>query len=187
MMQRRELLLASFGILGRVNLAEAAESVPRRKLNLLEQDLAPAGWVTFSAKEVNTLAAEEIPKQGITGVTRPYVELGRNSAIGSARIDFARIRESSGEPPGPLVRLLGGEKDVSVAVNFRSSAGTVQIDVTRVTINGLAIEGRLLDWLVENYLLPLYPTAKIGKPFEIGFHVEHIEVSPARVRLRIVR
>jgi len=187
-MRRRELLLGL--VAGPASItAIAGESAVRRKLNRLEADEAPAGWLTFSLKEVNALAAEEIVKQGLAGVRQPNVVLGRNTAIASARVDFAKAREGAiGEEPGPLSRLLlGGEKDVSVEAAFRSGAGMCQIDLRRAVINGLEIQGRLLDWLVENYLLPVYPLARVGKPFEIGYHVEQIEITPSRVRVRIVR
>jgi hypothetical protein len=158
-------------------------------MDKLEADAAPAGWMTFSLKEVNALAAETIAREMPGGgVTRPNVQLGRNSAIGSALVDFAKVREGTGERPGVLSRLLlGGEKDVLVEARFRSGMGKCTIDVVRVVISGFEIQGRLLDWLIENYVLPLYPTAKVGMPFEMGFHVDHIEISASRVRLRIVR
>jgi hypothetical protein len=184
-MNRRSWLIALFT----AAVAPAAESGARKKLNRVQDDAAPAGWLNFSSKEVNQLAAEEVALQYPQGVRNPHVDLGENSAIGSARIDFAAVRAAaSGEAPGALARLLlGGEKDVAVETVFRSSNGTVQIDPIRVSINGFEIKGFLLEWLVENYLLPLYPDAKIGKPFEIGFHVQEVQVTPSRVRLRIVR
>ena len=187
-MQRRVLLFALVGttVFGQ---ATPAKSLARKKMDRLEDDEAPAGWMTFTLKEVNTLAAETVAREMPGGgVTRTAVVLGKDRATGSARIDFAKVREGAGETPGALTRLLlGGEKDVSVEATFRSGAGTVQIDVARVVINGFEIQGRLLDWLVENYLLPLYPTAKVGMPFEIGYHVERLEIAPTRVRVRVVR
>jgi hypothetical protein len=184
-MQRRELI---FGFLAAGPLF-AAESAARKRLTMVEEDAAPAGWVNFSLKEVNALAAETVAREFPVGITNTNVELGNNTAIGSARIDFAKVREAStGEAPGALGRLLlGGEKDVSVEATFRSAEGMCTIDPQRVVVSGLEIRGRVLDWLIENYLLPLYPTAKIGTPFELGLHIEHVEITPARVRLHIVR
>ena len=183
-MRRRHLLLAFVGV-----APVWAQNSARKKMDRLERDETPAGWLTFTLKEVNILAAEVVAREMPGGgVTRTNVELGRNRAIGSARIDFAKVREGAGETPGALARLLlGGEKDVSVEAAFRSAGGTCQIDVVRVVISGFEIQGRLLDWLVENYVVPLYPTAKVGMPFEIGYHVERLEISPARVRVHIVR
>ena len=163
------------------------ETSARRKLNRLQDDTAPAGWTTFSLKEVNQLAAEEIAASGLTGVSDPRVVLGNNTAIGTARIDFARVRESAtGEAPGTLGRmLLGGDKDVLVEASFQSGDGMCTIDVVRASVNGLELRGRLLDWIIENYLLPLYPEAKIGKPFAMGHRVERVEITPTRARFRV--
>jgi hypothetical protein len=167
--------------------AAGAESSARRKLIRLQEDRAPAGWTNFSAKEVNQLALEEVAATGLAGVREPTVEMGNNTAIGRAKIDFARVRESAtGEAPSTLARLLlGGEKDVLVEAAFASAAGTCTISLVRASINGLEIRGRLLDWLVENYLLPLYPEAKVAKPFSMGHRVERVEITPARARFRV--
>ena len=168
--------------------ARGAESAARKKLTLIEDDEAPPGWVTFTAEDVNVLAVEELAEEALQGVTQPVVVLGNNRATASARIDFARVRESStGETPGALARLLlGGEKDVSVEAAFRSGQGKCEIEVLRVVISGFEIKGRLLDWLIESYLLPLYPTAKVGRPFEMGHRIDRMEMTPARVRFLIV-
>ena len=42
----------------------------------------------------------------------------------------------------------------------------------------MAIEGRMLDFLIHNYLLPAYPDAKVGEPFELGHRIERIDVKP---------
>ena len=183
-MKRRDLLF----VLLSAGAARAAESAARKKLSSIEDDLAPPGWLSFTAKEVNVLAVEELASEALQGVSQPLVVLGANRATASARIDFARVRESAtGETPGALSRLLlGGDKDVSVEATFRTGEGQCEIDVTRVIISGLEIKGRLLDWLTENYLLPLYPTAKVGRPFEMGHRIDRMEMTPARVRFLIV-
>ena len=45
--------------------------------------------------------------------------------------------------------------------------------------------GVVLDFLVENFLLPFYPTAAIGRPFALKHSVERLEVTPAGVTVVI--
>ena len=39
----------------------------------------------------------------------------------------------------------------------------------------------MLDFLLENFLLPFYPTAAIGRPFDLKHRVDRLEVTPAGV------
>jgi hypothetical protein len=47
-----------------------------------------------------------------------------------------------------------------------------------VEVAGIPIQGSALDFLIRNYVIPHYPEAKVGKPFELHEHVERIEVKP---------
>jgi hypothetical protein len=55
------------------------------------------------------------------------------------------------------------------------------VDVERVEVSGIVIDGRTLDFLIQNVLLPLYPSAVVGKPFELGHRIEKLEVRTADV------
>jgi hypothetical protein len=57
------------------------------------------------------------------------------------------------------------------------------VTVDRVEISGIAVQGAMLDWLIENYLIPQYPDAKIGKPFELDHNMDRIEVTRSDVRV----
>jgi hypothetical protein len=74
---------------------------------------------------------------------------------------------------------------VSVTARISSSAGKAQVDVQRVEISGVTIDGRTLDFLIQNILLPLYPDAAIGRPFDLGHRIERLDVAPAAVGVTI--
>jgi hypothetical protein len=82
---------------------------------------------------------------------------------------------------------LEGERPVSVTARIRSAGGRATVDVQRVEISGIAIDGRTLDFLVQNVLLPQYPNAVLGRPFELGHHIEKLDVQPAAVGVVIGR
>ena len=44
-----------------------------------------------------------------------------------------------------------------------------------------------LDFLVQNVLIPLYPDAAVGKPFDLGHRIEQVNVRPAGVSILIGR
>jgi len=110
----------------------------------------------------------------------------RDLATGAALVDFGKLERTAGRQPGWLMsKLLDGERPVSVTARIRSSAGRATVDIQRVEISGIVIEGRTLDFLIENFLLPMYPDAVIGKPFELGHGIDRIDVSPSAVAVLI--
>jgi len=43
------------------------------------------------------------------------------------------------------------------------------------------VDGKTLDFLIQNFLLPLYPDAAVGRPFELGHRIEKLDVQPGAV------
>jgi len=148
----------------------------QKKLDQIEAGSLRAGSrVVLSARELTAWAEHQVP----TGVRSPKVELGAGTATGSALIDFGKLRRAQGHAPGWLMsKLLDGERPVRVTVRIRSANGQATVDVERVEISGLQIDGQTLDFLIQNFLLAMYPDALVGQPFEIGSRVDRIEVAP---------
>jgi hypothetical protein len=161
----------------------------KRKFDLIESDkLKPGTRITLSQKELNAYVEEELPHTVAQGVRSPRLELGAGSASGFALVDFIKIGRAQGKPPGWLMtKLLEGEHPVSVTTRITSSGGRATVEVDRVEVGGMAIEGRMLDFLIRNYLIPIYPNAKVGEPFEIGHHIESIDVRPGVATVLIGR
>ncbi len=155
----------------------------QHKFDLIESErLKPGARVTLSQRELNAYVEEELPKVAPQGVREAKVELGTGTATGSALIDFLKLQRARGNPPGWLMRqLLDGERPVTVTARIISGEGRATVDVQRVEVSGIAIEGRMLDFLIHNYLLAYYPDAKIGEPFAMSHRIDRVDVRPARV------
>jgi len=156
----------------------------KRKFDLIEADrLRPGARVNLTYPELDAWVAHEAPD----GVRNPHVQVpSAGVATGSALIDFAKVRRAQGQPPGWLMsKLLEGERPVSVTVQIRSSGGSATVDVQRVEISGVTIDGGTLDFLIQNILLPLYPDAAIGRPFALSHRIERLDVAPAAVGVLI--
>ena len=161
----------------------------QRKFDLIESDrLKPGAQVLLSQKELNAWVEAELPKAAPEGVRNTKLELGAGSAVGTALVDFIKLGQAHGKPPGWLMsKLLEGEHPVSVTARMVSGGGRATVEVERVEVGGVAIEGRMLDFLIHNYLLPAYPDAKVGEPFELGHHIERIDVKPGAAAVIIGR
>ena len=156
----------------------------RRKIESIESDsLHPGARVTLSPRELEAWVAREAPD----GVRNPHLELqAGEQARGAALIDFGRVRRAQGHPPGWLLsRLLDGERPVAVTARIRSGQGHAQVDVQRVEISGITIDGATLDFLIRNFLQPLYPNAAVGQPFDLSHHIDRFDVQPGAVAVVI--
>ena len=159
----------------------------RQKIGLIADDLAaPSSTVSLSSREINAYAVGEIRNVAPEGIRNPKLELGHDTATGSALVDFLKLQHARGQPAGWLLSmLLEGERHVSVTVQLRSGGGQATVDIQRVELSGIAIDGAALDFLIRNFLLPRYPDVKVGVPFNLGHRMEEIKVRPGGVFVRI--
>jgi hypothetical protein len=155
-------------------------NVQRKFQQIDKREVKPGTRVPITSQEINAYVDAELPKVAPAGIREPSVELeGNDTATGTALIDFIKLRSAQGKPPNWLLRnLLQGEHEVSVTTRVRSGNGRATVDLQRVVVAGIPITGAALDYLVQNYLIPNYPDAKIGKPFNLARSVERIEVKP---------
>ena len=155
----------------------------KHKLDLIEQEKLKRGKrVTFTARELNAYVREEVVKMAPESIRDPRLELGMGRALGFARIDFLKVKQAQGKPSGWLMqKLLHGERPVAVTIRVESSGGEARVDVERVEISGVAVEGAALDFLIQQYVTPNYPEAKMGQPFKLSHRVDRLEIRPAGV------
>ena len=143
----------------------------------------PGSRVAISTREFNSYLQSEIPSLVGPGVRNARVETDTgNIARGYLDIDFLKVRQASGEKPSWLLsQLLAGERPVAITARITSGSGKCRVDVLRVAISGVVAEGRTLDFLIQHFVLPTFPSAKIGKDFLLDYHVDRLEIRPGLV------
>ena len=159
----------------------------QRKFAEIESEKLPAGSRVFvTSSELNAwsrVEAQTVVKQGLRD---PRIGLGSGTASGFALVDFLKLKEAGGSRPSRLMAwLLEGERPVQVTVRIRSGTGEATVDVERVEVSGVAIRGAALEFLISNSLLPYYPKAKIGEPFELRHRIDRLEIQPSGVSVVI--
>ena len=161
----------------------------KQKFDLIETDkLKPGSRVTLTPRELNAYVATEAQQYAPQGLREPKVQLGDGQATGEALVDFVKLRQAAGKPPGWLLtKLLSGERPVRVTARIQSGSGRATVDVEAVEISGMTIDGKMLDFLIEHYLIPQFPDAKVGRPFELGHRVDRLEVKPKGVDVAVSR
>jgi hypothetical protein len=161
-------------------------SSARQKVDLIESGrLQPGARVDLSLRELNAFAEHEVP----VGVRDPKLVVEAPEVVkGTALVDFGKVRRAQGYQPGWLMsKLLDGERPVSVTARIRSSAGKVTVEVERAEISGLEVDGTVLDFLIQNFVLPVYPEAMLGRPIAMGFRIDRLLVAPGGVGVLIGR
>lgn len=162
----------------------------KQKFSVLEKGAAkPGSHITITPKELNAYVKQDVSEAAPDGFRNPEVWLGNGQASGKAHIDFLKMRRATGsaEPNWILRKLLEGEREVTVTTRVDSGEGMATVNVEQVEISGVPISGAALDYVIQNYLIPRYPEAKIGEPFEIGHGIDRFEIRPGGVRIVMSR
>ncbi len=172
------ILLGCAGLLG-ATWAEAESA--QRKFSAIGNGRIPAGSsVLITAAELNSWVSAEAKAYFPEGLRNPRLEFADGEVTGYALMDFVKMRQAAtGEPPGWAAKnLFGGERPVTVTVRIESRDGQARVDVESVEVSGIQIEGRVLDFLIQNYLIPTFPDAKVDQWFGLAFRIDHITISP---------
>lgn len=182
----KRISLIAIVLAAALGAASGEYAAAKQKIDRIESGKLREGTrVTLTYAELAAWVAHEAP----AGVRDPQIRVSMPGiATGSAHIDFGKVQRAQGAKPGWLMsKLLDGERPVSVTVRMRSGGGSATVDVQKVEISGIVIDGSTLDFLIQNILLPMYPNAAIGKPFQLGDRIDHLDVLPAGVTVAIGR
>jgi len=159
------------------------------KLDTLENGKAkPGSVIVFSLQEINSWARYKVPEIVPQGIRNQRVTLGNDSGTAYALMDFLKMRHAEGKATGWIMtRLIEGERPVTISIRLQSGGGQAVVDLTRVEISGAVASGGVLDFLIKTFFMPLYPAAKIGEKFEIGYNIDRIDIRPTGVRVTMKR
>ena len=158
------------------------------KLNLLQHGHPPAGSrITITAAELRNWLRDDQAFWAAYGATNVRLTLSSGRATAFADIDFLKARKATtGEDAGWLLRnLFSGRKPVSVTARFSSMDGRARVDVERVEVNGIPVEGPALDLLIQDFVKPNFPDARVSEWFRMDYRVDHFTVVTGGVTVHI--
>jgi hypothetical protein len=138
----------------------------------------------FTPREINAWARVAVPETAPEGIRDPRIELGTDAANGLAYVDLLKMRQAQGQLTNPLIgRLIEGERPLKISVRLESGGGRCTVYLTRVELGDVSAEGPVLDFLLKTFFRPLFPDAKIGEPFDLGWNMDRIEIRPDGIRV----
>lgn len=179
--RRLAFFLVSAALLALPAATSVADSA-QRKFSRLDMARLPAGSrIDITTAELNAWASGQAKIYAPGAARNIRIETRNGEATGAMLLDFLKVRQAAtGEEPGWLMRaLFSGEKQVIVKARFESRNRKARVDVLRVEVSGVPIEGNTLDFLVRNWLRPTFPDAHINEWFNLGFRIDHFAVTPA--------
>ena len=184
-MQRWLILLC--GMAAAACAEDAVYRSARAKQVSITDGLAKLGsTVVFTEAEVNRWAEIHVPLWVPQGLKQHKVKLLAGAASGTAMVDFLIMQHARGvQMNGLFERLISGERPLALAIKLQSARGFATVNVTRVEISGVAATGTVLDFLVENFFLTLFPNAKLNKPFELDYNIDKVEFLPGRIAVTV--
>jgi hypothetical protein len=166
-------------------LANDYQSAAQKVAAIEGDQLKPGARVDLTVAELNAYVDHEKP-DGVRNLNLQITSPG--TAYGTALVDFVKLQRALGYRPNWLVaKILDGERPVSVTAHISSSDGQATVDVRQVSVSGLEIDGGTLDFLIQRVLIPMYPNAVVGRPFDLGHRIEKLDVQPRRVAVTIGR
>ncbi|MBI4902106.1 MAG: hypothetical protein HY820_00625 [Acidobacteria bacterium] len=157
----------------------------QQKIDMISEGRIPAGTqVVFPQQDVNAFVVAKAKEVVPDGLRDPKVEILDGKATGRATVDFVKMRHAQGQDLNWLLsKLLQGEHPVVVTGRVQSSNGLARVDLDRVEIGGSSITGRAVEMLIRAFVAPIYPQAKVGESFELGYNVDRIELKPGLARV----
>jgi hypothetical protein len=180
---RRSVILALFcsGALA-ASWAEA-QSAQRKFEAIQEGRLRPGAGIAISSGELNSWVSVKAKYYVPQGLRNPRLEFGSGRITGSALIDFVKLQQAeTGALPGWIAKnLFAGERPVTVSARLESRDGRARVFLESVEVSGVQIQGQVLEFLIERYLLPAFPAARIGEWFELEGGIDRLTVDAGGV------
>jgi hypothetical protein len=170
------LVLASL-VAARATDSESAN----KKLTAIEMgQMRPGSRISFSHGEIDAWLKDETKQRVPQGARNTRIEMGVNRATGYVDIDFLKLQQAATKTdPGWLMKnLFAGEHPVVVTARFESVNGRARVDVERVEVSGVPIEGRALDFVIAQYVRPTFPDVKVNEWFALNYGVDRIAMAP---------
>ncbi|HVW09681.1 MAG TPA: hypothetical protein VHC90_13925 [Bryobacteraceae bacterium] len=171
------LLAAAALLLSAATVTESAD----RKFASLESAHLPAGTrIDLSTDELNAWVNQKARVYAPGAARNLRIELRNGEATGYGLIDFVKLRQAAtGEESNWLVRnMFSGERPVMVRARIESMNRRARVDVERVEVSGVPIEGGALDFLISNWLRPTFPDAHVNEWFRLGLRIDRFTVAP---------
>ena len=175
------LVLPGVALVAATLSPRAGRSAAEKLQRIVDEGLRSNEVLTFTEHEVNSFFAYLPPPQIPDGISNVRVRILEDRGVVDADVDFQRVQAAGGSEPSFLIRLLlRGERHVRAHVSFTSADGIGVADVESIDIDGTVLRGRILDWLLDQYVAPRVPEFQPGEPIALPRNLKQIRLAKGR-------
>ena len=165
---------------------EAADSAAAKLRRIEDASIAghSFGTVRITEREANSYLHHELSSSFPPGVSEARLQFQPTRPIGSAVIDFDRMKEALRAPPHPIADfLLRGVHTLAVEGTLSGSEGTAEFHLETVILDGITLPRLVVEFLIEHYLKARYPTVATDRPFHLPLSIDRVSVEAGSVVL----
>ena len=151
--------------------AEASRKIDR--IREAHESGASFGELRLTELEANSYVAYELAPDIPAGVSQITLQFTPGRMSGSTVVDFDRLKRGLSTPPNPVADfLLRGVHTIGAEGSVSGRNGIGQFQLERVLLDGVALPQMVVDYLIEQYLIPRFPDAAINRPFVLPFSID---------------
>ncbi len=154
---------------------EAAQSAAAKFGRIWEAHDSGAsfGTLRITEQEANSYLLYDLSYAIPSGVSEVLLRFQPGRVGGSAVVDFDQLKEGLRTPPNPIADfLLRGVHTIEMEGAAWGLDGTGEYRLERVLFDGVELPRPVVDYMIEQYLLPRYPNAAIDRPFTLPFSID---------------
>ena len=179
-MQLLVILALLFGPSAAVGSLESCH----RKFTQIESGRARGAVVTVSGSEIDAFVAEQAALQGKGAIRNTHVDLWQDHGRVIARVDIVSLAELRGRPLNWFfAAMFAGQRQVIATTKLLSVQGQARVDLEKLEVEGHVLDGRPLQFLIDEFVLPEYPDARVSQWFPLGFGIRTIHLSAGQVAI----
>ena len=174
--------LTAWALTAAATLSPHAGRTAGEKLQrVMDERLGPSEVLTFTDHEVNSFFAYEPPPEIPDGISNVRVQILEDSGLIDADVDLEKVQAAAGSRPSFLLKLLlHGERHVHASCRFTSADGVGVVEIESVEIDGTVLRGPLLDWIVDQYVVPRVPEFQPGEPMPLPKKLRAVRLEHGR-------
>jgi hypothetical protein len=192
MISTRDRSFIALIVLGTFALfAQAARHTPAylsmdKKIAILESNAgetsAKPQTTTITQDELNAYLTEggvQIPK----GLSNVKIEFQPGTVHASSQVDFDQLSEGHGGGNPIFSALFSGTHDVEADGEASGSDGQGTVTIQSVKLDGVPVPKSALQYLIQHYVKPKYPSAGMTSTFALPEKIETAVVQQSQVAL----
>lgn len=169
-------------------VADDFASIQRKMDDIVKEHVRRGERIVMPRRELDAYLRAQADAIAPRAVHNTKVEPFEGGGTVSANVNFLELNKArGGQSNWMMEKMLEGDRFVKVTVHVQTDHGKARVNVDRVEIGGAAISGAPLDYMIQNYVIPQFPNAKVDQWFTMDHHMDRIDIHPSGATVVIAK